>query len=84
MHSIAQQVIMDNLDEDSRLNDTDRAILELLADGRETTKSLADQLDKHPQTVRDRLRWLREWDYAEQHHESTGLYELAAEEANGE
>lgn len=64
-------------DDDERLNDTDRDILELLEGGRETTKSLADALGKHPQTVRDRLRWLREYSYVEYHHEPTGLHELA-------
>lgn len=64
-------------DDDDRLNDTDRQIIDLLRDGRETTGSLADQLDKHPQTIRDRLKWLREWDYVEYHHDPTGLHELA-------
>lgn len=62
--------------DDDRLTDTDRDILEVLEDGRETTKSLADQLDKHPQTIRDRLKWLREWDYVRYHHEPTGLHEV--------
>lgn len=62
--------------DDEQLNDTDREILELLEDGRETTGSLADQLGKHPQTVRDRLRWLREWGYVRYHHEDTGLHDL--------
>lgn len=62
--------------DDGRLNDTDKQILELLRDGRETTGSLADQLDKHPQTVRDRLKWLREWGYVCYHHENTGLHEF--------
>lgn len=63
--------------DDDRLNDTDHAIIDVLREGRETTGSLADQLGKHPQTVRDRLKWLREWGYVEYHHESTGLHELA-------
>jgi predicted ArsR family transcriptional regulator len=66
--------------DDEQLNDTDREILELLEGGRETTGSLADQLDKHPQTVRDRLRWLREWGYVRYHHEDTGLHDLDDEE----
>lgn len=66
--------------DDEQLNDTDREILELLEDGRETTGSLADQLGKHPQTVRDRLRWLREWGYVRYHHEDTGLHDLDDEE----
>lgn len=63
--------------DDDRLNDTDLAILDHLADGRETTGSLADNLNKHPQTIRDRLRWLREWGYVRYYHEPTGLHELA-------
>lgn len=61
---------------DRRLNDTDIAIIKRLQDGRETTKSLADQLDKHPQTIRDRLAWLKEWGYVRTYHETTGLHEL--------
>lgn len=62
--------------DDERLNETDVAILDQLEKGRETTGSLARQLEKHPQTVRDRLRWLREWDYVRYHDEKTGLHEL--------
>lgn len=71
---------MSETDEDERLNETDRAILKLLRDGRETTGSLADNLDKHPQTIRDRLRWLREWDRVRYYHEPTALHELADDE----
>lgn len=70
---------MNDPGDDDRLNDTDEMILELLREGRETTKSLADQLEKHPQTVRDRLRWLREWDFVRYHHEPTGLHELESD-----
>ena len=69
---------MADWEDDERLNDTDTAILELLGGGRETTGSLAEHLDKHPQTIRDRLRWLREWGYVDYHHENTGLHELEA------
>jgi len=71
---------MEEVGDDERLNDTDRAVLEILADGRETTGSLAETLGKHPQTIRDRLRWLREWGYVEYHHEATGLHELSSGE----
>lgn len=64
-------------DDDDRLNDTDRAIINRLREGRETTGSLAEALDKHPQTIRDRLRWLREWGYVQYYHKETGLHELA-------
>lgn len=70
---------MEDWRDDDRLTDTDREILGVLEDGRETTKSLADQLGKHPQTIRDRLKWLREWDYVRYHHEPTGLHEAADE-----
>lgn len=73
-------VQMAGWEEDDRLNDTDVAILELLKNGRETTGSLAEQLDKHPQTIRDRLRWLREWGYVDYHHENTGLHKLEISE----
>lgn len=63
--------------DDDRLNDTDHRIIDILREGRETTGSLANQLDLHPQTVRDRLRWLRGLGYVEYHHEDTGLHELA-------
>lgn len=72
-------VQMAGWEDDDRLNETDLAIIELLEHGRETTGSLAEQLDKHPQTIRDRLRWLREWGYVDYHHESTGLHELESE-----
>ena len=49
-----------------------RRVASVLQDGRETTGSIADQLEKHPQTIRDRLKWLREWGYVRHHHESTG------------
>lgn len=68
---------MEDWREDDRLNDTDRAIMRVLDSGRETTGSLADELDKHPQTIRDRLRWLREWGYVRYHHEPTGLHDTA-------
>lgn len=72
--------LMGDPSDDDRLNDTDREIVALLAEGRETTGSLAEELDKHPQTIRDRLRWLREWGYVRYHHESTGLHEVAEHE----
>lgn len=62
--------------DDDRLNETDKQILATLRDGRETTGALADALGKHPQTIRDRLRWLREWHYVQYHHEPTALHEL--------
>lgn len=70
---------MGDYEDDDRLNDTDRQVLSLLEDGRETTKSLADALEKHPQTIRDRLKWLREWGYVRYYHESTGLHEIDTE-----
>jgi predicted ArsR family transcriptional regulator len=69
-----------NPDDDDRLNDTDRAIISHLLEGRETTGSLADGLEKHPQTVRDRLKWLREWGYVQYFHEPTGLHDLVLDD----
>lgn len=63
-------------EDDDRLNETDRMIIKALREGRETTGSLADRIDRHPQTVRDRLRWLRAWDYVRYHHEPTAMHEL--------
>ena len=78
------ELVTDPGDEDDRLNDTDHAIIDQLREGRETTGSLADALEKHPQTIRDRLRWLREWGYVRYYHEGTGLHELAATDSEGE
>lgn len=60
----------------SDLNDTDRAILRLLAEGRETRGSLASILDKHENYVSERLKWLRAYDLVAYRHEETGLYEI--------
>ncbi len=62
--------------DESDLNQTDSAILELLTKGRETRKSLADQLDKHPNYISDRLDWLQEWGLARCHHKGTALFEI--------
>jgi len=58
------------------LNQTDTAILKLLIEGRETRKSLADQLEKHPNYISDRLDWLQEWDLVRCHHKGTALFEI--------
>lgn len=81
MESIHEKCDMaDEWRDDDRLTPTDRGIMELLEAGRETTGSLAENLDKHPQTIRDRLAWLREWGYVRRYHESTGLHEKASED----
>lgn len=59
------------------LGETDRSILVQLDEGRHTPGSLAETLDKHPQYIRKRLKWLRTWGYVQYHHEPTGLQELA-------
>lgn len=69
--------VMPNPKDDDRLNDTDQAIIRLLQKGRENRGSISDELGKHPEYIGQRLKWLREWDYVEYHHEPTGLYELA-------
>jgi hypothetical protein len=67
---------MPDPEEDERLNPTDRKIVERLRDGRENRGSLADSIDKDPEYIGERLKWLREWDYVRYYHERTGLYEL--------
>lgn len=74
---------MESLEDDDRLNDTDRDIVALLMEGRETTGSLARQIGKHPQTIRDRLKWLREWGYIQYHDEPTGLHEFSEDFSDG-
>lgn len=66
---------METIDDD-RLNETDQKILRALQEGRETTGSLADRIDRHPQTIRERLQWLREWDYVQYYHEPTALHKF--------
>jgi len=58
------------------LNETDRAVLSLLSDGRETRGSLADQLEKHENYVGERLKWMRVTGLVQYHHEETALYEI--------
>lgn len=58
------------------LNETDRAVLELLREGRETRGSLSDQLDKHGNYVGERLKWLRVTGLVRYHHEETALFEI--------
>lgn len=62
----------------SDLNDTDREILTLLSEGRETRGSLADQIDKHENYIGERLKWLRAYDLVNYHHKDTALYELTS------
>jgi hypothetical protein len=77
MSQAAVTKTMPNADEDDRLNPTDRMIVEKLRDGRENRGSLADAIDKDPEYIGERLKWLREWGYVRYYHERTGLYELA-------
>jgi hypothetical protein len=58
------------------LNPTDHDILDLLQTGRETTGSLARQLEKHPNYVRDRVRLMRMNGWVAYHDEPTALHEL--------
>lgn len=58
------------------LNETDREILRLLDNGRETRGSLADNLDKHTNYIGDRLKWLRNDDLVEYYHEGTSLQQI--------
>ena len=70
----ATVIPMENPEED--LNETDEGILDLLSEGRETTGSMAEQLGKHPNYVRERLKWLRIHGLVKYHHEPTALHEL--------
>lgn len=56
------------------LNDTDRAILNLLVDGRVTPPMAADRLEKSREYVSERLIRMREHDHVERI--APGLYEL--------
>lgn len=58
------------------LNETDRAVLELLRVGRETRGSLADQIGKHENYVGERLKWMRVTGLLRYHHEETALFEI--------
>jgi len=58
------------------LNRTDHAILDLLGDGRETTGSLADELEKSTNYIRDRLKLMRLNGWVRYYHEPTALHEL--------
>lgn len=64
------------------LNETDTAILRLLAEGRETRGSLAAILDKHENYVSERLKWLRAYELVSYRHEETGLYEITEQGEN--
>jgi DNA-binding transcriptional ArsR family regulator len=79
---IAMVALVTDPADDTRLNETDRAIISRLQAGRETTGSLAEGLDKHPQTIRDRLKWLREWGYVQHFHKPTGLHEFTPGDDN--
>lgn len=58
------------------LNPSDERILDLLANGRETTGSLADQIGRHENYIGNRVKRLREHGYVEYHHEPTALHEF--------
>lgn len=58
------------------LNQTDDAILDLLAKGRETTGSLADELEKSTNYIRDRIKLMRLNGWVRYYHEPTALHEL--------
>lgn len=64
------------MDSPDDLNGTDRGVLRLLAEGRETRGSLARQLDKHENYVSTRLKWLRATGLVRYHDEPTSLHEI--------
>lgn len=52
-------------------------ILALLEEGRETTGSLASNLDVSPNHIRDQMEDLRdEWGYVRYYHQNTALHEI--------
>ena len=58
------------------LNSTDRDILNLLSEGRETTGSLSDATNKSSNYIRNRIRLLRLNGWVRYYHEPTALHEL--------
>jgi len=64
------------MDSPEGLNDTDRELLDLLADGRHTTGSLADATEKTTNYVRDRLKLMRLNGWVRYYHQPTALHEL--------
>jgi DNA-binding HxlR family transcriptional regulator len=64
------------MDSPDDLNDTDGDILRLLSRGRETRGSMAAELDRDPNWIGQRLRWLKVHGLIEYRHEPTGLYEI--------
>lgn len=69
----ADSRIMESTDE---LNQTDHAILDLLGEGRETTGSLAEELEKSTNYIRDRIKLMRLNGWVQYYHEATALHEL--------
>lgn len=61
------------------LTDADRAILDMLSEGRCTAGYLADQTDYSRQHVHNRLNVLVAAEYVRKVHAPTGLYELRAD-----
>jgi len=70
---VAENQPMEGPDE---LNDTDRDILNLLSEGRQTTGSLADETGKSTNYIRDRIKLMRLNGWVQYHHEATALHEL--------
>jgi len=58
------------------LNSTDKEILDLLAEGRQTTGSLAEETDKSTNYIRDRIKLMRLNGWVQYYHEATALHEL--------
>lgn len=58
------------------LTEADRAILDLLAEGRCTVGYLTDETAYSRQHIHNRLNVLKAAEYVRKIHDSTGLYEL--------
>jgi predicted transcriptional regulator len=71
----------ESMETPSDINETDAAILRLLAAGRETRGSLAAELGKHENYVSERLKWLRAYELVAYRHQETALYEITVQGA---
>lgn len=65
------------------LTDADRAILDMLGQGRCTVGYISDEIDYSRQHIHNRLNVLLAAGYVEKVHDPTGLYELQNESVEG-
>lgn len=67
---------------DPDLNETDRAILDMLTDGRNVPANIADEMDVSRQYVHQRIKLLETADYV--HNIGRGVYELIEDPRNND